>query len=113
MTARIITAATFAAVLFAQPPQGGRGPQSENLRAAQQAIREGHIEEAVAAVHKELGVNPASTQAASLLDTLGQTAEAKKVLQKAIDTASDPAAKAAAQRGMAMSYAFDGDCRNA
>ena len=50
--------------------------------------------------------------AASLLDTLGQTGEAKKVYQKAVDGAADPAAKANAHRSLAMSYAFDGDCRN-
>ena len=34
------------------------------------------------------------------------------MFQKAIDSASTPAAKANAQRAMAMSYAFDGDCKN-
>src|SRR5258705_740630 len=51
--------------------------------------------------------------AGNALDSEGKTAEAKKVFQKAIDDAADPAAKAAAQRAMAMSYAFDGDCKNA
>lgn len=111
-----MAAATLAAAcLLAQPPQGGggRGPQSESLRAAQQAIREGKDADALAAVHKELAANPASIQAANLLDGLGQGAEAKKVFQKAIDAAADPGAKANAQRSMAMSYAYDGDCRNA
>ena len=94
------------ATLVAQPPQGGgRGPQSENLRAAQQAIREGNSAGALAAVRKELASNPASGQAAGMLDTLGATAEAKRVFQKAIDAAPDPAAKANAQRAMAMSSA--------
>ena len=92
--------------------QGGRGPQSENLRAAQQAIREGKDAEALSAVNKELAASPASSGAATLLDVLGKTADAKKVFQKAIDSAADPQAKANAQRAMAMSYAFDGDCRN-
>jgi tetratricopeptide (TPR) repeat protein len=46
------------------------------------------------------------------LDLEGKTAEAKALFQKAIDSAANPAAKANAQRAMAMSYAFDGDCRN-
>jgi len=46
------------------------------------------------------------------LDLEGKTAEAKAAFQKAIDTAANPAAKANAQRAMAMSYAFDGDCKN-
>src|SRR4051812_35891717 len=66
----------------AQPPQGGRGPSSPD-------ISEG-----------------------TRLDLEGKTAEAKVAFQKAIDTAANPAAKANAQRSMAMSYAFDGDCKN-
>jgi tetratricopeptide (TPR) repeat protein len=102
-----------AASLCAQPPQGGRGgPQSENLRAATQAVREGKNAEALAAVKKELEANPNSSQAASMLDNLGATGDARKVFQRMIDGASDPRAKANAQRAMAMSYAFDGDCKN-
>ncbi len=49
---------------------------------------------------------------ASQLDLKGETAPARVIFQKIIDTATVPAAKAAAQRAMAMSYAFDGDCAN-
>jgi tetratricopeptide (TPR) repeat protein len=51
-------------------------------------------------------------QEASRLDSQGQTKEARVIFQRLIDEAADPAAKAAAQRAMAMSYAFDGDCAN-
>jgi tetratricopeptide (TPR) repeat protein len=102
----------FATMAVALLATAQRGPQSENLRAAQQAIRDGKTDDAAAAVKKELAANPASMQAATMLDTLGQTAEAKKVIQRNIDAAPDPAQKASAQRAMAMSYAFDGDCRN-
>jgi tetratricopeptide (TPR) repeat protein len=54
-----------------------------------------------------------SLRAASLLDTEGKTDEARVLFQRLIDSAPDPASKAAAQRAMAMSYAFDGDCTNA
>ena len=106
--------ALIAAVsLCAQPPQGGRGgPQSENLRAATQAMRDGKNAEALAAVKKELEANPNSSQAASMLDNLGDTAGARKVFQRIIDASADPRAKANAHRAMAMSYAFDGDCKN-
>jgi tetratricopeptide (TPR) repeat protein len=90
----------------------GRGGQSGNLRTASDAMRAGKTADALAAVREELKANPASTQAASMLDTLGATTEARAAFQKAIDAASAPADKAAAQRGMAMSYAFDGDCDN-
>ena len=50
---------------------------------------------------------------ASRLDVQGKTAEARAIFQKMIDSASDPAAKSAAQRAMAVSYAFGGDCAGA
>lgn len=52
-------------------------------------------------------------QVANRLDREGRTTEARAIYQSVIDTATNPAARAAAQRRMAMSYAFDGDCANA
>jgi tetratricopeptide (TPR) repeat protein len=54
----------------------------------------------------------ASAGDASQLDSQGHTAEARVIFQRLIDAAADPAARANAQRQMAMSYAFDGDCKN-
>ena len=51
-------------------------------------------------------------QDAYRLDSQGSTREARAIIQSVIDSASTPPAKAAAQRAMAMSYAFDGDCAN-
>lgn len=51
-------------------------------------------------------------QEAARLDLQGKTAEARAIFQRLIDSAATPAAKAAAQRAMAMSYAFGGDCAN-
>lgn len=45
------------------------------------------------------------------LDLEGKGAQARELFQKAIDTAPTPAAKANAQRAMAMSWAFEGNCR--
>ncbi|HTP31220.1 MAG TPA: hypothetical protein VMJ75_03540, partial [Candidatus Acidoferrales bacterium] len=118
MHARFFTLAAAllaAAALQGQPPQGmgGRGgPQSETLRQAAQLLREGKTADALAAVEKELENNPNSGQAATMLDNLGATADARKVFQRALDAAADAGAKANWQRQMAMSYAFDGDCRN-
>lgn len=50
---------------------------------------------------------------AARLDSEGRTTEARVIIQKLIDNAPDPSAKAAAQRFMALSYGFDGDCANA
>lgn len=47
---------------------------------------------------------------ATQLDSDGKTADARVIFQRLIDEAPDAAAKAASQRAMAMSYAFDGDC---
>jgi tetratricopeptide (TPR) repeat protein len=54
-----------------------------------------------------------SLREASRLDSDGSTTRARELFQKLIDGAPDPAAKAEAQRSLAMSYAFDGDCANA
>jgi tetratricopeptide (TPR) repeat protein len=51
-------------------------------------------------------------QSATQLDLQGKTTEARALIQSVIDSSSLPAGKAAAQRAMAMSYAFDGDCEN-
>lgn len=56
------------------------------------------------------GGSPALRQA-SQLDVEGKYAEARALFQKEIDTAANPRAKAAAQRAMAMSYAFEGNCK--
>src|ERR1044072_8903195 len=108
MKSRFVLAALLAAALSAQPPFGRRGgPQFENLRQAGQLLRDGKTAEALAAVKKELETNPNSTQPAVLLDNLGDTVPARKIFQHAIAAAADPAAKAQAQRAMAMSSAFD------
>lgn len=107
----------MSAALSAQPPQGGRGgPQPEFIRQAQQALRDGKLDDALAVYQKELATDPNSLQAnnaaGTVLDLMGKGADARKHFQSAIDAAPDAAAKAAAQRQMAMSYAFEGDCRN-
>lgn len=56
-------------------------------------------------------VAPAMREATQL-DLDGRTTEARVIFQKMIDSASTPATKAAAQRAMAMSYAFNADCAN-
>lgn len=48
---------------------------------------------------------------ATQLDLEGKGAEARALIQKDIDGASSPSAKANAQRAMAMSWAFEGNCK--
>ena len=45
------------------------------------------------------------------LDLEGKGAEARQLFQKLIDSADSPAAKANAQRAMAMSWAFESNCQ--
>lgn len=54
-----------------------------------------------------------SLREASRLDREGRFAEARAIFQRLIETAPDAAARAAAQRALAMSYGFEGDCANA
>jgi Tetratricopeptide repeat len=68
---------------------------------------------APALVSAQAGAPNGPLQTASRLDVDGKTREARVIFQQLVDAAADPAAKAAAQRAMAMSYAFDGDCANA
>jgi tetratricopeptide (TPR) repeat protein len=77
-----VTLSLFCATAAAQAPPAGGAPDSAALRQAAQ------------------------------LDLDGNTAQARRRFQTLIDSAADPAAKARAQRAMAISYAFDGDCAN-
>lgn len=58
------------------------------------------------------GGPPGPAREAAQLDRDGKTTQARAIYQAMIDSADTPSAKAAAQRQMAMSYAFDGDCAN-
>ena len=118
--ARLFASLVVASIgLIAQPPRGGpsNDPAAELLREGRQKITEGKQDEALAIYKSAVEKFPTSVQAASqtgvLLDLMGQYAEAKKYFQKAIDVAATPQAKSQAMRSMAMSYAFEGDCKNA
>ncbi|HLJ44544.1 MAG TPA: tetratricopeptide repeat protein [Bryobacteraceae bacterium] len=107
--AMLLTACT----LLAQPPDGQHQPES--IRQGQQLLRQGKLDEAIALFKQELQNSPDSVAANNAvgvaLDLKGDGAEARKYFAKAIEAASNPAAKAQAERAMAMSYAFDGNCK--
>ena len=54
-----------------------------------------------------------SLRQASKLDLDGEYAKARAIFQKVIEGAPDPAAKSQAQRALAISYAFTGECASA
>jgi len=77
-------------------------------------MREGKLDDALTLYRQTLetspGSLPASIAAGSVLDLMGHGEDARKYFQKAIDSADTPEHRAAAQRAMAMSYAFEGNC---
>jgi tetratricopeptide (TPR) repeat protein len=104
----------FLSALFAQTP-GGQQQQPEFIRQGQQLMREGKLEDALALYRQTLGSSPdslpANIAAGSVLDLLGRGEEARKYFEKAINSAGNPEQKTNAQRAMAMSYAFEGNCK--
>jgi len=105
--------------LLAQPPQqsGPPDPAADLLGQGRQKLTEGKQDEALAIYKQAVESFPKSVQANNqtgiLLDLMGQYAEARKYFGKSIEIAATPQAKGQAQRAMAMSYAFEGDCKNA
>ena len=67
----------------------------------------------VPGVLRAQGAAPGPLQEAGRLDVQGATAEARALIQRVIDSSSAPLGRSAAQRAMAISFAFDGDCANA
>jgi tetratricopeptide (TPR) repeat protein len=110
----LAVAALAAACALAQPPGVS---QPESLRQAQQLIRQNRLDEALALYLQDLKNSPdsyaANSAAGQVLDLMGKGPEARAYLAKAIETAPDSRTRAPAQRTMAMSYGFDGDCRKA
>jgi Flp pilus assembly protein TadD len=88
--------------------------QPEFIKQGQQLMREGKLDDALALYRKTLQISPdsfpANIAAGSVLDLTGQGKEARQYFAKAIQVADTPEHKAAAQRAMAMSYAFEGNC---
>jgi tetratricopeptide (TPR) repeat protein len=101
------------AFLFAQAP--AQRQQPEFIKQGQQLLREGKLQEALALYRQTLQTSPdslpANIAAGSVLDLMGRGEEARNYFQKAADTADTPEHKAIAQRAMAMSYAFEANCK--
>ena len=102
----------FLAPLSAQAP--AQRQQPEFVKQAQQLMREGKPEAALAVYRQTLQASPdsvaANLGAGSVLDQMGQGDEARKYFAKAIEVADTPEGKVMAKRAMAMSYAFEGKC---
>jgi tetratricopeptide (TPR) repeat protein len=113
ITSSLLVILCSLAPLFAQAP--AQPQQPEFVKQGQQLMREGKLQEALALYRQTLQTTPdslaANIAAGSVLDLMGNGEEARKYFTKAIDVADAPEAKASAKRAMAMSYAFEGNCK--
>jgi len=109
-----VVISVFVAPTLAQAPSSQQ-EQPEFIKQGQQLMREGKLDAALALYRQTLQTSPdsleANTAAGSVLDLMGQGEEARQYFGKAIQVADTPEHKAMAQRAMAMSYAFEGDCK--
>jgi tetratricopeptide (TPR) repeat protein len=106
----------FVCGLAAQTP-AGQDPAAALVTQGGQKLREGQHAEALALYRQALQASPNSFQAHNaagvVLDLMGKYAEARQHFAKAIEAAANQETKARAMRSMAMSYAFEGDCKGA
>jgi tetratricopeptide (TPR) repeat protein len=107
-TVAIILRAIFVLSVFVAPVLA-QAPGSQQL------MREGKLDAALALYRQTPQTSqdslPANNAAGSVLDLMGQGEEARQYFGKAIQVADTPEHKAMAQRAMAMSYAFEGNCK--
>jgi tetratricopeptide (TPR) repeat protein len=100
-------------MLSAQAPNQEQQP--EFIKQGQQLMREGKLQEALALYLRTLQISPdsfpANIAAGNVQDLLGRGEDARLYFAKAIQLADSPERKVIAQRGMAMSYAFEGNCK--
>jgi Flp pilus assembly protein TadD len=110
-----LCALVSSAGLQAQGP--GDRQEPEFIEQGRQLMREGKLEEALALYQRTLQASPdsmaANVAAGNVLDLMGRGADARRDFQKAIDSADTPEHKAMAERAMAISYAFERNCRKA
>ncbi len=115
IAATVVVAFIFCATNSINAQPGGL-QQPEFIRKAQPLLREGKFDEALAIYKAELDKDPkliAALNASGVaLDLKGNGIEARKFFARAIEAAPTDQAKANAQRQMAMSYGFEGDCQN-
>lgn len=106
----VVVATALTGTVYSQQTQ----QQPTFVQQGEQLIQEGRLDEALSLYRTVLKAQPDSSPAnhgaGVVLDLKGKTAEARPYLQKAIDVSGDPLAKVRAERTMAMSWAFAGDC---
>jgi tetratricopeptide (TPR) repeat protein len=105
-----------AATLAAQSP-AGQDQTADLLKQGQQKLREGSQAEALALFRQAVAASPksyrANSQTGVVLDLMGQYAEARKYLARALEAADSTQTRTRALRNLAMSFAFENDCKGA
>jgi tetratricopeptide (TPR) repeat protein len=114
----VAASVSLAAPLGARPSQAEATDQASQLvQQAQQRLRDGQPDQAMALARQALAESPesvtANLQVGVLLDLTGQYKEARTHFATAIDKATSPQDSARALRSMAMSHAFEGDAKGA
>jgi Flp pilus assembly protein TadD len=114
--ATILVVSIVSTLSLSAQPQGGP-PPAEWARQARQLISQDKYDDALAVYQKELATSPDNmplhNAAGSLLDVMGKGTEARSHFARAIELATSKNDKVAAFRAMAVSYAFEADCKNA
>jgi Flp pilus assembly protein TadD len=107
----LVLAAMLAAAATAQ-----QQTQPEAVRQGQQLVRQGKLAEALDLYRQAVHANPDSwavyNAAGQALDLAGRGADAREHFEKAASLAPDARAKAQVLRNIAISWAFEGDCKN-
>src|SRR5947208_1449697 len=118
-------ASVMAAVVFcaaslqstrAQQPAAPQDPSTDLLQQAEQQMRDGKEQQAVALARQAVAASPESYQAnntlGAMLDFAGMYREARDAFAKAAAIAPNADDKTRAERAIAISYGFEGDCTN-
>jgi tetratricopeptide (TPR) repeat protein len=112
-----VLAATATGAQTPAPPQQPPDPAAEALRAGQQLMRDGKADEALASYLKAAGQFPASPtvglRIGVQLDLMGRYADARSHFTTVLALPLTPAQEATALRSMAMSFAFESNCKGA
>lgn len=100
----------------AQQAPTSADPSADSIRRAQELMRDGNEEEAVASARQAVAAAPSSYEAHStlgaMLDLAGKYRDARDAFSKAAEVSSDPDDKARAARAAGVSYGFERDCAN-
>lgn len=112
-----ILATAFVPPLCAQGSSQNQSPEIDAVKQGMQMERDGKLNDALALYENSLKTMPKSyalnLATGGVLDLLGRNGEARDYFEKAVASADSPQYKAMAQRSIAMSYAFQADCKQA